>query len=354
MAASNPDISLIADYPGDFLEEILKSHYHALALQASGINVLPNIKSKKTLTKIVVRKGAKPYTGTFKSKPDVKYVPRVLEVEKCQRDLEVEPEKYRDTFLQSKRGKGENAQNLVFPEHVWDAVLSELKHEIVTDTIYHGVGKEGFTAYNAGTAYTVGAFITYTQDGELRYFECVAATTAGQNPDTHEAKWRWAGGKAFTKGFNYHFKAAVTNNEITPVVTGLITSEDALEQFQAVWRALPEVVRQEGGYIISSQNAIDCLNDAYEEKTKGFQQVNGISILPKTDGKCKIIAAPWLPGSNRIIATAANNLTVGTDQLGDADIIATIAKHYSVESSISFVLGTQLRDLEALAINDQD
>lgn len=45
-------------------------------------------------------------------------------------------------------------------------------------------------AYSAGTAYAVGDQILFTEtSGAKNYYRCTTATTAGQSPETHAAKW---------------------------------------------------------------------------------------------------------------------------------------------------------------------
>lgn len=151
-------------------------------------------------------------------------MPRSLEVNKAQRDLAIEPSKYPQTFMEKRRGTGENSKNMTIPfaDVMWSAVLAELKDELATQTIYGGVGVAGFAAYAAGNAYSVGAKIYYTQDSEIRYFECIVATSAGQNPDTHPLKWEWAGAKALAVGFQKLLDDEETVGNFTRISTGLL------------------------------------------------------------------------------------------------------------------------------------
>lgn len=59
---------------------------------------------------------------------------------------------------------------------------------------YQGIAPELLGAtYSAGTAYAVGAFMYYasaTVGYEGDYWKCLAATSAGENPETAAAKWR--------------------------------------------------------------------------------------------------------------------------------------------------------------------
>lgn len=354
--AKDPDLSLLAAYAGKFENALMHSYYNALSVDHPIVELYPGVKNKVTLTKIVVGKGAKPYTGVHKAKLDLTYKPRVLEVQDCQRDLSIEPKKYRNSFMAEMRGKGENAANKTIPfaQYVNEAILLELAAEINNETLYHGVGVAGFAAYAALTVYNPGDKITYTQDGELRYFECVTLTVAGQNPDTHAAKWMWAGAKALAIGFGKIIADEIVLGTLVPVATGVSDANNAYANFIKVWRGLDEEVRGIGGVIACSYTDYEYLLDDYENKIKkNFEEVDGIIYLAKTDRKC--IIAPWtaMSGSRRLIASARKNFIVGTDELNDINAINVDPQMYHLDMGITWVMGMQIRDLEAMSINDQ-
>jgi hypothetical protein len=353
----NPKLTGLAAYAGDFQDKLLTQLYVLLELEAAGITVINGLKGKLTLHKLLVAAGLKPYTGVFKSKDDLDFEPRILEVTKAQRDLSIEPSRYLQTFMEKRRGKGENAKNMTIPfaDVMWEAVIAEIAQEVVQGTIFHGKGQAAFAAYNAGTSYTVGALMKYTQDGELRYFECVGATTAGQTPDTHPLKWKWAGAKALAVGFSGLLDAEETKGTVVPVSTGAITSTDAYPQFTAVWRKLPEAVRMKGGFLYCSQNSYEALLDSYEEKVKkNFEESNGIIYLAKTEKKAILKPVNWLSGSGRIIASQAGNFWMGTDQTNDMNIIKVMEQMYTLDAGVTFMIGMQIADPLALTTNDQD
>lgn len=355
---NSQDLSALQAYGGVNQGQIIKALYAMLALEAAGISVMPNLKSKHLLAKLLVGKGAKPYTGTFKSKADVNSDPRELAVEKAQRDLTIDPSQYLGTFLEKNRGRGENPNNptIPFAEVLWQSVVESLAQEISLETVYFGEGKAAFVAYAAGDAYAVGDLVKYTQDGELRYFRCLAITTAGQNPDTHPAKWEYAGGRALCKGFKAHLDAAETAGDITPVSTGALTSSNAYDQVIKVWRALPEPVKNgKGGVVYTSQDTYEKVVDQYESAvSKNFEHTNGVAVLPKTDGKAIIKPVNWLSGSSKIIASAHGNLWMGTDQSSDMNTIKVMEQMYTLDAGISFMIGFQIADLDVIRVNDQD
>lgn len=355
----DPNIALLAAYPGEYQQELISELYNSLNLERDGINVITGVKGKLNMHKLLVADGAKPYTGKFIAKDDLTFVPRVLTVEKAQRDMEIEPEKFRTTFMAKKRGKGENANNqkIGFPEFMWNAALQSLGTEINLQTVYFGVGKAAFAAFAAGTAYSVGDLVNYTQGGEVRYFRCITATTAGQNPDTHAAKWAWAGARAIAIGLGKIIADEITAGNIVPVTTGAVTASNAYSKFIQVWRALPEPVKlgvSGKGIIYCSQTDYEYLTDDYENQiSKNFETIDGITYLSKTDRKCQIKPVPWLSGSRRLIATVKDNLVAGTDELSDMNDIRSTPQMYTVNAGITFVIGFQIQDLEVLVVSDQ-
>lgn len=360
MDTNSVDLTLIKNYAGTYADSLLRRLYFQLALAATGISVMPGLKSKHTLHKILKKKGLKPYTGTEAPRAgSITYEPRVLEVLKAQHDDSFHPSDYIGTYMEKLRGTGENPNNKTIPfqKVVMETIMDEIADEIVTDTIYNGVGKAAFTAYSALTVYNAGNLITYTQENELRYFRCIATTTAGQNPDTHPAKWDWAGGRAIAKGFGKIIADEITGGGIAAsqvIATGAIASGTAYAQYTSLWRGLNEKIRTKGATIHTSFSNYEKLMDDYEDKIKkNFEQVDGITYLAKTDRKCQILPVNWLSGSGRLIATPGQNLWMGTDQTSDMNTMKAIEKMYTLQLGMSFMIGFQIADLEVLAVNDQ-
>jgi hypothetical protein len=354
---SSPKLTGLTAYAGDYSDQLLTQLYVALELEAAGITVINNLKSKLTLPKLLVDPALKPYTGKFVSKDDISAEDRTLEVFKAQSDRTIEPSKYLATWLEKKRAKGENAKNMDIPfaSVMWPAVIDELAQEVAQGTIYHGKGKAAFAAYNSGTVYHAGDLIKYTQDSELRYFEVTATTTAGQTPDSNPEKFKWAGAKALAVGFGGVLDAEETAGHFTPVSTGAITSTDAYGQFTSVWRKLPEMIRKKGGLVYCSQDSYECLLDDYENKVKkNFEETNGTVYLAKTEKKAILKPVSWLSGSGKIIASAPGNFWMGTDQTDDMNVIKTIEQMYTIDAGITFMIGMQIADINVVATNDQD
>lgn len=104
-----------------------------------------------------------------------------------------------------------------------------------------------------------------------------------------------------------------------------------------------------------AQNSYEALMDDYENKIKkAFEETNGITYLAKTDKKAILKPVEWLNGSGKIIASRPGNFWMGTDQTSDMNVIKVMEQMYHLDAGITFMIGFQIADIEALATNDQD
>src|SRR5690606_6024308 len=148
---------------------------------AKDITPVYNVKHAMQMASLIINNTPKPYTGEFKPRNnDLAYTDRTLTVEKYQRDILVEPSKYRTTYLGEFRGPGEGANNMTIPfaQYTMEAIIDENASALNDQTAFHGIGKAGFAAFNAGTAYTGNGteFVSFTINDEVNYFKVVAAT----------------------------------------------------------------------------------------------------------------------------------------------------------------------------------
>lgn len=316
-----------------------------------------NCVGTKKLAKIVVKKGAKPYTGNFVAKGDVTYKPRTVTPQMYQRDLLVHPNEFRGTIFEGERAKGSNASNKSIPYATLhnQAVVDQLVHELVRDVLYHGKKQSDFVAFDAGDTYAVGDLVTFTQDSELRYWKCLATTSTGQSPETHPAKWEDVSASAICEGLGSKIAAAIVAGDIVPVTTGALTSTNAYDKAILVYRGLPEEVKAEPAlYMFVSPNTKELIMDAYETAVKkNFAQTDNMDILPKTEGKVRIIADPSMIGSSRIICTTPNNIEVVSNGANPQNDIDVQPFDYKLKYMITGDIDINFRDAEAMSVNDQ-
>lgn len=358
--ANNPDISALAAYPGTYQMALFRKLYNGFDA-ANDLTMYYNIKNTLLMHKLIIKNGPKPYTGILKSRgDDIGYEPHSLTVQKFQRDIVIEPEKYRTTFMANLRGPGENANNKTIPfaQFTWETIMQDIASQM-NDAVYFGVGKSAFTAGDAATAYAVGAMKSFVVDNEVRYFRANQAIAAGQTPVVAPTMWDDVNSLAIFEGFAPKIANLVSLGAhaggVDPVTTGVISdASNAYAQFKKMFRSQTTALRNKGLTIFCSYANYDILSDDVENKVTKYTEVdNEIIYLGLTGRKCIVKPATWLGNSNRLICTDPANLIIGTDLLSDFNNIATEEHPYTIDAGITGVLGVQVRDPEALRVNEQ-
>lgn len=350
----SPDLSAISSYAGKYANKLHRRLMTGLDI-VKDITPVFNVKHALTMANLVIKNGPKPYTGKFEANDDdISYNDRTLTVEKFQRDIEVEPSKYRTTYLSQDRSAGEGANNMSIPyaQFTMEAIIDENASALNNQTAFNGIGKAGFEDFDSGEAYAVGTFLKHNN----KYYKVVTATSAGETPVTHPAKFTDASALAIAVGLGTHLKNGRSSGDIANIsTTGAITSSDAYGQFEKVWRKWDETYRQRGGIIYCSQNSHDALLDDIESKVSKHTVLDlGITYLPKTNKKCEVRPVSWMSGSNMLVCTTKENLMYGTDLASDLNVIRVIPKMYTLELGITGVIGFQYQDGGIISINDMD
>jgi hypothetical protein len=359
--ANNIDLSLLRQYSGEYHPELVAALYMAIESLSDGVIVMPNIKNELNFNKLTIKGGIKPYSGKFA--PRAKsgaYTEKTLKVSKVQRDDLVSPSDYLPAYMAKMRGAGESPNNMAIPfeQFFWEMVMKRDATDLIVDQVYWGVDKATIAAFNPLTAYAVNVIVSYTQDNELRYYRTIAATSAGETPDTHPAKWEWAGSRVLGKGFNQLLKDGIASGECKSIATGVITAADAYAQFTSVYRLLAEPIRM-GKFgqveVDCGQLAYEALMDDYENKIKkNFEEVDGVIYLAKTGKNCIIKPRPWLVGSNRIVARVPGEFLIGTDQEADMNTNKVIEDVYDLRVGKSFMWGQLISDFEKTVCNTSE
>ncbi len=359
LMAFNPDISALAAYAGKYEQALFRTLYNALDA-AREILVYPNVKNSINLTKLKVNNGPKPYTGVFNSRSnDLVYTGTKLTAELAQRDIEIEPKKFQQTFMAERMGAGSGAsnQNIPFAQYVWESVLGQMAADINDKVIYEGLDKADFVAWDNGTIYNAGDLVTYTQSSELRYFKCLSTTVAAESPDTTPAKWQDVSTEAITKGFKDIIADAITASSLSPVTTGAIDNSTnyALASYRKVFRNLPVAYKRAGVNMYCSFTDFEFLLDDIEDKVAKYnrEDVSGIMFLPGTDRKCRVVPASWMSNTRRLVSTPRENMLMGVDRMSDLNDINTVPGVYTLQSGITFTLGLAVRDFDAMRVSDQ-
>ncbi|HEY0177046.1 MAG TPA: hypothetical protein VGC08_11755 [Pedobacter sp.] len=358
---SSPDLSAIARYAFSNKIKLLRRFYNDMAI-AKDITLMQNVKNAIPLPMLVINGQPRPYTGNFSANAgDVAYTDRELTVGDFQRDFQINPGFYRNTYLAEERGPGEGAKNMKIPfaQFTTETAIAQNSAQLNNKTAFYGVGKAAFSNFNAATAYAAGSRVKYAVgEGEPHYYTAKALTTAGETPVGTPLKWELSDAIAFVEGLGTKIKAARTSGKITSVSsTGAITTADAFEQALMVYRNLATEVKDNATdiFLYVASNVIDMISDSFKDDIKKYTDADGVlSVLPRTEGICKLKKATWMAGSNMMIATPKSNLYMGTDLLTDVNDLKTIEQMYHLDMSIKGVLGFEFADEQAISLNDQN
>jgi hypothetical protein len=354
------DTSALATFPGEYEDKLFSTLINSMDI-AGDITVMPNIKKKKNLTKLRVKKGARPFSSTHEpATGDLVYTPRVIEVKGGKRDLLVDPEDYRDTWMaqQAGPGSGANKKTIPFEQYVWAEVMKALGAELNDETAYFGLDIDDLTivAYDAGDAYVVGDYVTF--GNPTKWYVCVANAAAGDTPATDPLKWQDVTARMICKGFGAIIQEEIDGSTLSVTATGAITDgATAKTAFKKLFRAHTDAYKKAGLITYCSYTDYEFLLDGLSENTK-YTNPDGTPVgqlyLPETGKKNLIIPVTWLNGSRRLICTPKENLILGTDLLSDLNDISVVQDVYTYKTGIKFQLGFQIRDIDAIRVGDQD
>ena len=365
------DVSAIARYAHQFQKTLITTLVNGMEI-ANDIAVMPGVKSSMKLPKLVVSDGFRPYSKTkeFKS-GDLTYTDRELKVDVGKRELQIDPEDYRHTYMSTVLSPGAPAtqKKIPFVQFIWSEVIKRVQSEINNRTAYFGFDKTDADQWLVGTAYTAGDKVTQAIGGITEYFEAQGATT-GDDPDGDDGtNWINVTAEAVAIGLKTILEAEITAANVSEVATGAIASgADALTKLRQLFRSMTPAYKSNDIIIHLSHTDLEFYMDGAEDKITKYtmHEVSNIArkgLIPLigTNGKGWLKPATWLGTSRRIIAEPmmggqpkGANLVMGTDLLSDANQIATKDELWTLDAGIKMVLGWQIANLDALAVNDQE
>ena len=121
-------------------------------------------------------------------------------------------------------------------------------------------------------------------------------------------------------------------------------------------KAMPTAYRLAGFNVYCAVDMFDKYSENYYDKFKKYTESSdeGHYYIDNTAKKVCLLPCSWLGTSQRIIATPKENLLAGVDGLGDMDKILTDTELEILKWRWLFALGFQIRDLDAIRVNDQD
>lgn len=355
------DLSKIIKYANNNPRTLVRRLYGGIPF-AQDVSQILNVKDSIPLPLLVVNGQPRPYTGNFNPNAgDLDFSDRVLTVGKFQRDLLIDPHQFRVTYLNRGRGAGEGANNQTVPyaQVVNEAVIDQ-NSAMLNLALWNGLGETAFTAFAVGTAYTKGQTMKWraSTDQEYHYYRALTATTAGDTPVSAAAKWEQVDHLAVTRGLGQIMQKDRTDGVIKNVAsTGAFTAADALNQALEVYRALPIVVRDSFPdiFFYAPTNILEMVTDAFRDKIDKYTNADRtVTVLPGTDGKCKLKAASWMAGGKAPFCSPMQNLFFGTDQVSDVSDVRAVQDVWKIKYGIAGVVGTNYCDPNAISVADTD
>lgn len=278
--------------------------------------------------------------------------------------LEVLPQQFRDTFYSDQIGP--NAKDFPggFAEYFWRQQMAVGADEI-NDGAFMGIDPDDIADFNPASTYAAGFAPANYVKFELvsgvgqQSFRCIGATSAGQSPTTHPAKWVAADNETLVKGWGTIIKAEYSGLPATNKInTGAITNTTACAQLKTMYRALPEKMRNKNRKVIAycSLTTFEKYEDDFNERyVKGVQVADEkVRVVRETNGNCILNPVTWMAGHPGVIMTPERNLVVGTNQVNDfASIGKAIETHHGYSVIQKAMLAFQIADLQVLHVNDQ-
>lgn len=371
---SDADLSAITAFSATNQKALIASLVNGLDI-AQDVMVHPGVKNKIPMPKLKVGNGFRPYSAGLEYKvKNLKYTDRYLEVKVGKRELLIDPEDYRGTYLIHATSPGSSAakKEIPFAQFMWEQVIKAVQREVNDETAYHGFDSSAVADWAGGGGYAIGDRVKFASANDnpnsvKDYYEAIAVTAAGESPDTHPAKWQNVTARAVTPGIESYILAGITASEIAPVATGAITATagEAITAFKKLFRAWSAPYRNNGIIISCSYTDFDLLLDDLGEKYKNIKDdasANGFIVLPETQRKCIVKPATWLGSSRRLISGPVfmdggvpkqMNLFMATDLLNDLNTIHTKEELWTLLAGIKACLGFNYQDPEGIKVGDQ-
>ncbi|WP_028521980.1 carbohydrate-binding protein [Runella limosa] len=361
---ASAEITAIANYAGQYQQGIIRKIYNEVSMQ-NDATVIRNLTAPRNMWNYEAEKGWRPLDISIKNAPERlqgRFKARTIEPKIGMKMLNIIPEELRDTFFSEQLSENAKEYPGGFAQYFWEEQSMKTADEIDTYS-YMGVNPEDVSDYAGGTAYTVGTLMKYNKN----FYKCIGATTAGQTPDSHPAKWEDVNARCVVKGWGTILAEEITAGRVVPVNLGAITDTDGFDQIdEQLYFSIPEKVRMAKGIsieILCSDNTLQKRNTALLAKYPYAKDVtqnegNTSGYIWKSNGKARIKAVTWLSGSERIIVNISQNgrknLVMGTNVLSNFNSIGTIIEgHHGYEASMKSILAFQIADPQYMFCNER-
>ena len=371
---STIDLSGLTAYTGKYSRKIIVDLMNGLDFMKD-IYLHAGVKNKVKLLKFEVADGVRPFSSTEEVKDgNLKYSDHYLEVTPGKREIPIDPEEYRESYLSEFLLPGSSATqppSATVPFWKWtlQQVNDKIKEELNDKTAFFGFDRSLATAIKA-SGHSEGEYITFDKDGITDYYKCIGAAGAGETPVTHPDKWQDVNAEAICVGLGALLEEYIGNNDITQQAIGAITTPtEAVEGFKELTRSHKPAAKKGTIVHLCSYTDIELLADGIEDKAKYVvydqtrkENINYL-VIPNTAGRAVAKPCSWFGDSRRIISGPGRRtqgslklpaIHFGTDLLSDISKVKVREPNlWTVLLGYKWLMGFQISNLNALRINDQ-
>lgn len=370
------DTSGLTAYTGKNYRKIITDMINMLDF-VNDIFVHSNVKNKVRLTKFSVADGIRPFSSDEETKANnLTYSDHFLTVNAAKREIPIDPEEYRETYLSEFLLPGSAAtQTPSATVPFWPWTLSKINEKIAQEvndkTAFFGFDLSDATAINVGSGHAVDDYIYFTVDGITEYFKCIATTADGETPVTHPAKWQNVTAEAICVGVGTLLNGYIDSSDITEQAIGALTTPaEAIAGAKELHRSHSTSMKK--GHIVQLMSftdfelLMDGIDDiakyaVYDQTRK--EKVNHL-VIPGTFGKGLAKPCSWFGSSRRIISGKGemsqgnlklNNIHFGTDLLNDMKSVKVRDTNlWKTILGYKWLMGFEIENLNDLRVNDQD
>lgn len=319
-----------------------------------------NLREERNFNKMTVDEGARPHNSEIEqAKGGRDWQRRTITPRYGMKIIKVKVQDERKTW--QSRHLAPNAKREPFANWKWGQEFMKLGQEL-NNNFYHNTYHNEPADFDAGLAYPQGEWMYY-DDGKRGaiIYEALAATNAGESPETHPAKWKDVDNAALFDGPGTIIAKEILDNKLTPVASGSYDHLNAYDAYLEQWNSLSETQKNKRPTAYASY---DSVSDLVTHHNKQFGSGVGIGgrdieegkefVLKGTGGRLKIKPVTWMIESRRIIMTDPYNLTPGIDRFSDMNNVGKVIEQlHGYTSIINWMLTFQIKDLSELHVNNQ-
>jgi hypothetical protein len=362
IARATDDITAIAGFAKQYEKKIILQILHGLSV-VEDVSVIYDLSSTRVLPKYVSNEGFRPEDTSIKEQDGAsgKFTTRSITPRVGMKILQVIPAEFRNTYFSDQMKP--NAKEIPFADAFWTSQNAKLVNEIDSNH-YFGQNTEEIPVYNSAITYVAGKRVKFT---DKNFYISVASVGTGETPDTHPAKWKKANNSSVAKGFGTVIEEDISLfPAANKIVTGALTADatdGAHDQFNEVYRAIPEDIQKVGGVLYCAPNAKELYRQSTLAKYPSNQALvdnrgNVSNFIHGSEDKWSIKPVSWMAGSQRIIGTPDPvrfpNLYMGTNVLTDFGSIGKfIETLHGYDTIMKMSLAFQIADVDITFINDQ-